>query len=187
MNTCTQAQFLSYISQLFLVLHLICFFKHVESRSQVAGGNCDHPSAKYKFGGNNMGFGLSVFASSVKPAIFPCTWDSGGAKWLRFRVTKQRGVLAEDDLMLVVLSSGIECEEGSSIDPSKINEQKILCDLKKADVSCPVQNFRVADAISDPFESTVCVIAFCMNKRLGCEAEIQVEFYDRMYNILYIL
>ena len=87
----------------------------------------------------------------------------------------------------MTLSSGMECEEGSTVDPTKLSEKKILCDLKEQDISCPVQNVRVADSISDPFVSTVCVVAFCMNENLACDAEIQVEFYDRMCYIMYCI
>ena len=51
--------------------------------------NCEHPLAKYEFGGANMG--LSHYFTETKPVIFPCSWDSGGAKWVRFRINKMEG------------------------------------------------------------------------------------------------
>eukprot|EP01083_Nonionella_stella_P164439 544237_1 len=154
------------------------FLLQITASSNVATNNCDHPLQDYKFGGSNLGWKAHLL-TETKPVIFPCTYDSGGAKWVRFRVTKQEGPLDKNDEIIMLMSSGMNCGEGYQINPNDINAESILCDLKKHDVSCPAQNIRVSDTLSDPFVQTVCVIAYCRNENNACNAEIQVEFYDQ--------
>lgn len=146
--------------------------------SQIESNNCEHPLQDYKFGGGNMGW-IANALTETKPVIFPCTFDSGGAKWVRFLVNKKQRPLDVDDEILLLMGSGMDCEEGSQINPNDIDANTILCDLKKVDITCPAENIRVSDTISDPFVQTVCVIAYCRNENLACNAEIQVEFYDQ--------
>merc|ERR1712154_192896 len=125
-----------------------------------------------------MGWKSSLF-TETKPVIFPCKYDSGGSKWVRFRVNKKEGPLDMDDKILMLMKSGFECEEGATINPNDVEASSILCDIKEKDVTCPAQNIRVSDTVSDPFVQTVCVIAYCRNENTACNAEIQCEFYDQ--------
>ena len=140
-------------SLLWLLLCIFWVFKSIKSQKGGAvakdvGGNCEHPRKEYRFGGNNMGFFTSAF-TKVKPAIFPCAWDSGGSKWLKFQVTKDTGPLDEDDELIVVLGNGMECKKGATIDPRSIPAKTMLCDLKKSDTACPGQNIRVEDSVRE--------------------------------------
>ena len=149
-----------------------------DKKSNVQTNNCEHPLKDYSFGGANMGW-MANALTKTKPVIFPCTFDSGGAKWVRIRVNKKQRPIDIDDEIILLMGSGMDCEEGAQINPSDIDANAILCDLKKTDITCPAENIRVSDTISDPFVQTVCVIAYCRNENLACNAEIQVEFYDQ--------
>ncbi len=153
--------------------------------SGVETNNCDHPLQDYRFGGANMGWIASAFAET-KPVIFPCTYDSGGAKWVRLRVNKKQGPIDKSDEILIVMGSGMDCEEGAQLNPNNIDAGSILCDLKKQDITCPAQNIRVSDSVSDPFIQTVCVIAYCRRETLACNAEIQVEVNFYIYMSIFI-
>merc|ERR1712129_543248 len=60
-----------------------------------------------------------------------------------------------------------------------IDMSDALCTIGKKDLTCPVENVRVSDTVSDPFISTVCIIVYCKNETTPCDADIDVEFYDQ--------
>ena len=48
----------------------------------------------------------------------------------------------------------------------------------ETDLSCSEMGVRMADSVSDPFVSKVCLVVFCENENTQCVAEIMAEFYD---------
>ena len=161
-----------------------CFLRSAHSKgdkkAKVEGGNCNHPLKAYKFGGANLGWKSSLITETA-PVVFPCEYTTGGSKWVRLRLNKKEGPLDMKDRIMLLMASGMHCEEGARLDAKDVDSEAILCDLNEDAMTCPVENIRVSATVSDPFTQSVCVIAFCRNENLACNAEIEVEFYGIMH------
>jgi len=116
---------------------------------------------------------------NTKPVVFPCKTENVASKWLKFRVNKLDSLTDADDEIEMFVGTGIMCSENAAFDDTSLKRMKSICKLNKDQRSCPGENIRVSDTVSDPSIAELCVVAYCGNEYFKCEADIEVEFYDQ--------
>merc|ERR1719219_899197 len=103
---------------LLIILMIVCFLQTMAAELNGAE-SCEVPSADYTFGGKNHGGVLSMLGAETRPLIFSCDYDGGGAKNLRFTITKDSNIIHKSDSLTALLLSGIKCEAGSLPNPKQ--------------------------------------------------------------------
>ena len=111
------------------LIHLLLFiseWSHVVGAEEVST-NCIHPMKEYKFGGKNHGRLTSMMGMNTAPMILPCVTDNAGAKWLKFRVNKEDGILDTNDEIELFVASGIMCGKGAVFDEAGLKKAQSIC------------------------------------------------------------
>jgi len=163
---------------LLIIPMTVCFLQAMAAELNGAE-SCDTPTSDWTFGGNNHGGVFGMMGAETRPAIFSCAYDGGGAKQLRFTITKDTNLIHKGDSITALLLSGVKCEPGSLPNPKMADSNSVVCTLKTEDVSCAEQGIKVSGAIADPTETKICMVLFCENKSTTCTAVADVEFYDQ--------
>jgi len=169
---------LCYFKQITNAEGKLSFYQGARRTSDMSQESCENPPNELEFGGANRGGVWSKLSfAEDQPAVFICSYDRSGAKNLRFSIVKTSALLHSGDLILALLLTGVECQTIPS--PDRVAPNNVVCRLDSEETACARENIKIAEAISDPETSTVCLVVYCENPTTSCFATISATFIDQ--------